>query len=166
MAAKSSSRKKNSVAGSWKKKLGARPGLVQFPGIPGALTWGAPPKAFPMASTVSDLGFFGRPKSRHKSHLFNPLHTGGMAFPDVELVPVMRNGRIQWVPPEHDEHRPLASKERKKERQVRKNAKERIARRIQNRAKRLMASDGITYDEALTRAAVQIRSLVARLPQY
>lgn len=162
MAAKQRGRK-NSVAGSWKKKHGARPGLVHFPGIPGVLTWDSP-RGLPRSATTSDLGFFGRPKSRYKSHLFNPLHTGGMAFPEVELTPVMRNGRIEWIPPKHDEHRSKASEERKTERKARKNAKERIARRIQNRAKRLMASDDIPYDEALARAASQIRSLVSQLP--
>ena len=159
---------KSKTSGGHRKKHGARPGLTICP-ILGQMTYKPlqGPAGYPGSATVSDLGFLGRPKSRHKSHALNPIYTGSMAFPEANLRPVMLNGRIEWQPIQHDEHRKAASAERRESRKQRKLSKEKIARRIKNRAHRLMLEDPeLSLNEAVTKAAIQVRSLVSQLPQY
>jgi len=114
---------------------------------------------------MADAGFYGRPKSAHKSHLFNGIHTGGMGFPEGEGQTVaVRDGMFIVVPIEHDEHRPFAREERKAERAQRKNAKARIERRIHSRALKLQAKDPeLDLETAIDLASIQIAKLIKDL---
>lgn len=201
----------------------------------------------PRSATVSDPGFFGRPKSGHKTWVLNPVFTGGMAFPEFLAMPVVRDGRVMWESIPHDEHRDpvkvrdlpdhlrqhfmrlkcamcgkirkhdsqddccdhmslqpdirspekelktgAAGEARRQRRETRKLSKDRIKRRVRNRACRLIRDGSITLsdseredftqaefcahhgkgcgcqgipDRALAIAAVQIGNLLRPLPQ-
>jgi len=166
MAKKASSRK-NRSAGSWKKRSGCRPGLGVDP-LLGVVTWLTGPAGLPHSSTVSDPGFFGRPKSLSRPLGFNKAKefTGGMDFPEAETVAV-RDGRYIVVPVEHDDHRAKASAERKAERAERYKAQHQAERETAKAIVRLLRQ-GFDLDDAKeihTRAALAAETYANPTPR-
>ena len=174
MAKAKSRSSKSKTGGSHRKKHGARNGIEVCPLLSAVAGYAVPtfrpgrsPAGYPTSATVSDLGFYGSPKSKRRTIGWNADMnvTGGMNFPPAERGYTVRDGKVVTGLIEHNAHIAAARKERAKERAIRRNTVERFARRVRARAEKLLEKNpDLSIPEAQAMAARQIRELLARLP--